>query len=86
MMDKNSKWTMICQSKEEQSTTAPENFIQILNATGMLTLKDAEKLRVSLAHENMAWLQKFIDLDGVKIFFRKFKALLDTTYVTSFII
>ena len=78
MMDKNQKWTMICQSKEEQGTTTPEHFIEMLKGEGM-TLKNAEKLRVALAHENMAWLQKFIDMDGVKLFFVNFRTLLDTT-------
>jgi len=80
MMDKTQKWTMICQSKEEQlqnTSTTPQHFIEILKATG-ITLKNAEKLRVALVHENMAWLQKFIDLDGVKLFFTKFKQLLDS--------
>eukprot|EP00339_Tiarina_fusa_P000898 CAMPEP_0117015036 /NCGR_PEP_ID=MMETSP0472-20121206/12086_1 /TAXON_ID=693140 ORGANISM="Tiarina fusus, Strain LIS" /NCGR_SAMPLE_ID=MMETSP0472 /ASSEMBLY_ACC=CAM_ASM_000603 /LENGTH=981 /DNA_ID=CAMNT_0004718743 /DNA_START=178 /DNA_END=3124 /DNA_ORIENTATION=+ len=77
MMDKTQKWTMICQSKEELLTTTPQHFIEILQSTG-ITLKNAEKLRVALVHENMAWLQKFIDLDGVKLFFTKFKQLLDS--------
>lgn len=78
MMDKKQKWTMICQSKEELLTTTPEHFIDMLKSTG-ITLKNAEGLRVALVHENMAWLQKFIDLDGVKLFFSNFKKLLDTT-------
>lgn len=68
---------MICQSKEDNLTTPPEHFIDLLKKE--ITLKNAEGLRVALVHENMAWLQKFVDLDGVKLFFTQFKKLLDTT-------
>jgi len=72
------KWTMICQSKEElltSETNKPETLIDILKAPSM-NLKNAETLRVCFRTESMAWLQKFIDLGGLTLFFQKFGQLL----------
>jgi hypothetical protein len=72
------KWTMVCQSKEElltSETNKPETLIDILKGSSM-NLKNAETLRVCFRTESMAWLQKFIDLGGLSLFFQKFGQLL----------
>eukprot|EP01096_Ripella_sp_DP13-Kostka_P014378 TRINITY_DN647_c0_g1_i1.p1 TRINITY_DN647_c0_g1~~TRINITY_DN647_c0_g1_i1.p1 ORF type:complete len:1074 (+),score=617.15 TRINITY_DN647_c0_g1_i1:530-3751(+) len=72
------KWAMICSNSSLVNTTqttksnTPEHFIQLLKSNTM-ELRDAEVLHVSLRSEQMSWLKHFIELNGLTIFFDRFR-------------